>query len=102
MPLMFLYFLLSLKNVLDPTTPLDCCGGTFRTSSAMSLSLKLDGEKTWFGAVLWFILSKGSGAHSFIPDLYEACLVLDLFILMGSFPEMPEGYFTDATEIYEL
>jgi len=52
--------------------------------------------------VLWFILSKGSGAHSLIPDLYEAYLFLDLFILMGSFPEMPEGYFTDATEIYEL
>jgi hypothetical protein len=47
-------------------------------------------------------LSKGSGAHSLIPDLYDACLFLDLFILMGSFPEMPEGYFTDATEIYEL
>ena len=67
-----------------------------------SQSLKLDGENTWFGAVLWFILSKGSGAHSLIPDLYEAYLFLDLFILMGSFPEMPEGYFTDATEIYEL
>ena len=68
----------------------------------MSLSLKLDGEKTWHGAVLQFILSKGSGAHSFIPDLYDACLFLLLFNCIGSFPEMPEGYFTDATEIYEL
>jgi len=47
-------------------------------------------------------LSKGSGAHSLIPDLYEACLFLLLFILIGSFPEIPDGYFTDATEIYEL
>jgi len=99
MSLMFLYFLLSLKKVLEPTTPLDCWGGTFTsTSSAMSLSLKLEGEKTWFGVVFWFILSRGSGAHSLIPDLYEATFLL-LFILMGSFPEMPEGYFTDATEI---
>lgn len=65
------------------------------------MSLKLDGENTWLGVVYWFILSKGKGAHSFIPDLYEVFFLL-LFIWIGSFPEIPDGYFNDATEIWEL